>query len=153
MKENYNSTKDINAIKEMVSKCQIVKIIMHKNNVFPLNYGYEFKNNQLILYCCCNIKGKKLDILDKNPNVSIEIDNESELIENNHICKNNSQYFSITSLGKVEFVYNIYDKIHGLNRIIEHDNLFKDKFLKNKSLNNISLIKIKCKDLSTKYIQ
>ena len=84
MRRKDRAIKDLDTIKEMISKCQVVRIAMCKDNVtylVPLNYGYEFKNEELILYCHCANKGKKLDILDENPNVFIEIDNEKGIIE------------------------------------------------------------------------
>ena len=81
MRRNDKAVKDIDVIKNIISKCQVVRVAMCKDDVpylVPLNYGYEFKDGELILYCHCTNKGKKLDILDENPNVFIEIDNEKD---------------------------------------------------------------------------
>ena len=86
MKKNDKSVKDMDEIKNIVSQCQVVKVAMCEDNtpyLVPLNYGYEFNEDELILYCHCSNEGKKLDILDKNPNVFIEIDNEHNIIEGN----------------------------------------------------------------------
>lgn len=153
MRRKDRAIKDLDTIKEMISKCQVVRIAMCKDNVpylVPLNYGYEFNDGELILYCHCANKGKKLDILDENPNVFIEIDNEKGIIESNTPCEFGFEYFSIMSPGKVEFVHNIYDKIHGLNKIMEHYTSNNNNEFKNDILNKVFLLKITCTNLSAK---
>lgn len=153
MRRNDKAVKDIDTIKNIISKCQVVRVAMCKDDVpylVPLNYGYEFKDGELILYCHCTNKGKKLDILDENPNVFIEIDNEKDVIAGNTPCKFGLEYFSIMSPGKVEFIHNIYDKIHGLNKIMEHYTSKDKNDFKNEALNKILLLKITCTNLSAK---
>ena len=153
MRRNDKAVKDIDAIKNIISKCQVVRVAMCKDDVpylVPLNYGYEFKDGELILYCHCTNKGKKLDILDENPNVFIEIDNEKDVIAGNTSCAFGLEYFSIMSPGKVEFIHNIYDKIHGLNKIMEHYTAEDKNDFKNEALNKVFLLKITCTNLSAK---
>lgn len=155
MRRNDKAVKDIDAIKNIISKCQVVRVAMCNDDVpylVPLNYGYEFKDGELILYCHCSNKGKKLDILDENPNVFIEIDNEKDIIACNTPCGLGLEYFSIMSPGKVEFIYNIYDKIHGLNKIMEHCTYKGKNDFKNEALNKIFLLKITCTNLSAKTV-
>ena len=153
MRRNDKNIKDIDLIKEIISKCQVVEVAMCKDNapyLVPLNYGYEFNGEKLVLYCHCANKGKKLDILDENPNVFIEIHNEKNIIESNTTCESGFEYFSIMSPGKVEFIHNIYDKIHGLNKIMEHYTSKNTNEFKNECLNKIFLLKVTCTDVSAK---
>ncbi|MEG0050967.1 MAG: pyridoxamine 5'-phosphate oxidase family protein [Terrisporobacter sp.] len=148
--ENMDVT-DVNVLRDIISQCQVVRVGMCTKNkpyIVPLNYGYEISNEQLILYCYCTSEGKKLDILRENPNVFIEIDRENNLIQKDASYK--SEYFSILSSGKAEFVDLIYDKIHGLNKIIEHQASHNNSKIKHESINNINLIKIKCNNLTAK---
>ena len=65
MRRNDRTVNDLDMIKNLVSKCQVVRIAMCKDNVpylVPLNYGYEFNEDELILYCHCADVGKKIDI-------------------------------------------------------------------------------------------
>lgn len=153
MRRNDRAINDMELIREILSKCQVVRVAMCKDNLpylVPLNYGYEFKNEDLILYCHCANKGKKLDFLDNNPNVFIEIDNEKDIIEGNTPCDFGFEYFSIMSEGKVEFVHNIYEKIHGLNKIMEHYTSKYENEFKSEALNKVFLIKITCTNFSAK---
>lgn len=153
MRRKDRAIKDINEIEDIISKCQVVRVSMCKDNipyVVPLNYGYEFKGDQLILYCHCANKGKKLDILDENPNVFIEIDNEKDIIKGDTPCEFDFEYFSIMSQGKVEFIHNIYDKVHGLNKIVQHYTSKYNNEFKNEALNKVFLFKITCSNLSAK---
>ena len=153
MRRNDKAVKDIDVIKNIISKCQVVRVAMCKDDVpylVPLNYGYEFKDGELILYCHCTNKGKKLDILDENPNVFIEIDNEKDVIAGNTPYEFGLEYFSIMSPGKVEFIHNIYDKIHGLNKIMEHYTSKVTSDFKNEVLNKMFLMKITCNNLTAR---
>lgn len=155
LRRKDRTIKDINTIKEIVSKCQVVRVAMCKDNVpylVPLNYGYEFSDKgELILYCNCSTIGKKLDILEENPNVFIEIDNKKHIIENDTSCDHDFEYYSIMSAGRVEFVHNIYDKIHGLNKITgNYTSKNSTNEFKNEALNKIFLLKITCTNLSAK---
>ena len=109
-----------------------------------------FDGNNLVLYCHCANSGKKLDILSKNPNVFIEIDNEHNIIKGKTPCDYGFEYFSIMSNGKVEFVHDIYDKVHGLNKIMEHYTSNVKNEFKNEILNKVVLLKITCNNLSAK---
>lgn len=151
MRRNDRTVKDIYKFKEIVSKCQVVRVTICKDDepyLVPLKYGYEFNDEELILYCYCSNKSKNLDILDKNPNIFIEIDDEENLVKDNTPYEFEFKYSSIKSPGKVEFIYNIYDKIHGLNKIIEHCSSKGNNELKHKTLNEIVLLKITCNNLS-----
>ena len=146
--------KDLNIIKDTISNCEVVRLAMCEDNtpyMVPLNYGYEFdENNNLVLYCHFANIGKKVDILLKNPNVFIEIDNQHNIIKDKNSYDCEYEYLSIMSNGKVEFIHNIYDKVHGLNKIMDHSaSNLKNKF-KNEVLNKIFLLKITCNNLSAK---
>lgn len=153
MRRNDRVLNDINSIEQIVSKCQVVRVAMCKDNIpylVPLNYGYEFKNGELILYCHCANIGKKIDILEENPYVFIEIDNEKDVIKGNSPCEYGFEYFSVMSPGKVEFIHNIYDKVHGLNKLVEHYTSNNNNEFKNEVLNKVFLLKITCTNLSAK---
>ena len=153
LRRDDRAIKDMDVIKDIISKCQVVRVAMCQDNtpyVVPLNYGYEFNSNELILYCHCANEGKKLDILDKNPNVFIEIDSDHNLIDADTPCTHGFEYFSIMSSGQVEFVHNLYDKIHGLNKIMERYTSKDNNDFKDKILNKIRLMKITCNNLSAK---
>ena len=53
MRRNDRAVNDLDMIKNLVSKCQFVRIAMSKDNVpylVPLKYGYEFNEDELIHY-------------------------------------------------------------------------------------------------------
>ena len=54
------------------------------------------------------------------------------------------------SSGHVEFVHDLYDKIHGLNKIMEHYTSKDSNDFKDKVLNKVRLMKITCNNLSAK---
>ena len=135
---------NLNNIKSIVSKCHIVNLSFQNKNksfIIPLNYGYEIYDNNLILYCYCNNKVKNLDFLIDCSSINIEIVND------NSIYKQNLEVQKIQSNAKVEFIYDIYDKVRGLNKIIDHSTTYEKNEFKNKVINSIILLKITCNDL------
>ena len=50
MRRSDREVKDLNTIKEIISKCEVVRLAMCEDNIpyiVPLNYGYEFDGNKM----------------------------------------------------------------------------------------------------------
>ena len=60
-------------IEEMLKQFQHVNIAMNDEDgypyVVPVNYGFEIKNEKLLVYVHCMKRGKKVDLLRKDPRV------------------------------------------------------------------------------------
>lgn len=63
-------------IEEMLKQFQHVNIAMNDEDgypyVVPVNYGFEIKNEKLLVYVHCMKRGKKVDLLRKDPRVCLE---------------------------------------------------------------------------------
>ncbi len=102
--------REITAHEDFVSildQCKVVHIGMHdgkKIYVLPMNFGYVFEDDKLVLYLHCGMKGKKLDLLRENPYVFIEMDCEHQLIEGKKACTYGYTYASIMGDGVAEII-------------------------------------------------
>ena len=68
---------DLNEIKAILDTAMVLRLGLAVNNepyVVPMNYGYTMENGKLVLYLHSAVKGKKLDMLQANPNVFFELD-------------------------------------------------------------------------------
>ena len=74
MRRNDREVKDRNLISGMLDMIDILHIAM-KNEPFPyivpINFGYEWQEDALLFYFHCAKVGMKLDLLRKDPHVSV----------------------------------------------------------------------------------
>ncbi|MDE6699351.1 MAG: pyridoxamine 5'-phosphate oxidase family protein, partial [Lachnospiraceae bacterium] len=69
MRRKDREINDIKTITSILDMCKTASIAMIDSDapyVVPLSYGYEMKENILILYFHCAKEGRKIDILKCN---------------------------------------------------------------------------------------
>lgn len=106
-------------IEEILGKAKVLHMALYDDEypyVVPLHYGYCFENDQLILYCHGAKEGKKLDLINKNPKVCIELDCEVEAVDGGDVaCQYSSYYASVIGFGTACILEEVEDKKEGLN--------------------------------------
>ena len=71
---------EINAfepIKPRLDECQTIRLALHDEPypyIVPLSYGWEERDGKIYIYFHCAKEGKKLDLIEKNSNVCVEVD-------------------------------------------------------------------------------
>lgn len=115
--------KDIEEIFEIVRGHNVAHIAMSDNGkpyVAVMNFGYERKDDGLILYFHSAREGRKIDILRAYPQVYFIIDVSNGLIgeEENNPSALSWSYASVAGEGKVEFVESDEEKSRALDLII-----------------------------------
>ena len=124
---------DIDRIFDIVSGCSVAHVGMIDHGrpyVVALNFGYERKDNRLILYFHSACEGRKIDILKENPNIYVQMNYGDEFVgagEENP-CACSWRYDSVMGEGTVEFIETPEEKAHGLNCIIRHLGKSEDNF-------------------------
>ncbi|MHC5228905.1 pyridoxamine 5'-phosphate oxidase family protein [Enterococcus sp. LJL99] len=113
-------------LKAIVDSAHIVHLGLFDESypyVVPVNYGYEWtENEQLILYIHGARQGKKVSLIKKNPNVCIQLDTNHALIETGKIAEKYSfAYQSIIGYGTATFIDEFEEKIHALERLMIHE--------------------------------
>ena len=72
MRRKDREVTTVDGIKEILDSCKTACIAMVDGGapyVVPLNYGYEIKDGNLIMYFHCAKEGRKIDILKRNNKV------------------------------------------------------------------------------------
>ncbi len=116
---------DIDDIFSVIECCNVVHVAMVDSSGAPyvaaLNFGFDRKGNDLILYLHSAAEGKKIDILKKNPNVWFQMDCKNELVPGSpgRPCSYSWNYESIMGSGYVTFLTEKAQQEHALNRIIQ----------------------------------
>lgn len=109
-------------IDEIINKCEVCYVSMVDENnlpyVLPFNFGYS----QGVIYLHSSAKGKKIDILKKNPSVCIAFSTDHKLRYQSEkmACSYSMKYRSVLAFGKVEFIEDMDQKIEFLNTVMSH---------------------------------
>lgn len=125
MRRTDREVRDINGVFDIVDRCSVVHLGMVDNGkpyVVALNFGYDREGDTLIMYLHCAMEGKKIEILRNNLDVYFQMDCVNEFIKgtSERPCSYCWRYDSVMGNGQVEFVEDIQEKTHALNRLIQH---------------------------------
>jgi len=103
MRRSEKEITDRKAIEDIILRSKVCKLAMCEENrpyIVPLCFG--FKNNTLYFHSAP--KGKKIEILNKNPNVCFEFEIFTQIIKSAKACKWGMRYKSVIGFGKAGFI-------------------------------------------------
>lgn len=129
---------------EILRECKVCRVAMvngARPYIVPMNFGVEIKNEKVTVYLHCAPSGKKLDILQQNANVCIEVDCEHYLTEANEPCGYGFNFASVIGEGKAEILTDPADKAHGLSILMAHQT-GKEFFFTESQATTVCVIKI-----------
>lgn len=152
MRRKDRKVDDQKIIISILDMCKTASIAMIDQDipyVIPLSYGYEIKDNTLILYFHCAREGRKIDVLKSNNKVSFTIFHEGEASLFKIPCNSGYYYSSITGDGIAEFVENTEDKKYALNKIFIQQ-FGKDVVFTDVQANSVCIFKIIAKNYTGK---
>ncbi len=115
MRRKDREVSDKKEIIAIINRCDLCRLALAENNqpyIVPMNFGYSFENEQLIIYFHGAHAGKKLDIIRQNPNACFEMDCSTELIKGKQACDYSMAYESVIGNGVIEFISDKTDKIY-----------------------------------------
>lgn len=147
--------REIETREEMIyvlDTCKVMRIAMHDEDgiyILPMNYGYTYEGDELILYLHAALEGKKLDLLRENPKVGFELDCDHELIEGRVACQYGYRYASIVGQGKAEIVEEPGEKMKALSVLMKCQT-GKDFEFNERLVSIVSVIKITADEFSGK---
>lgn len=125
MRRKDRIVEDFERIREIVECCHVVRIGMFDEEypyVVPANFGYEWQDNDLILFIHGAKAGKKVDCLKKNPKVCIELDGNHQLMPGGKNAANCSYaYHSFIGYGEADFLTGLQEKKRGLDLLMVHE--------------------------------
>lgn len=104
----------IEAIIEKADVCRLGMVDGDMPYVVPLNFG--FRDNTLYFHGA--LKGRKIEILKKNPNVCVAFDVVDGALESEAACEWSMQYQSVIGFGTAAFVDDPEEKRQALGVIM-----------------------------------
>ena len=104
---------DINEIIKILDKAKVVRIGMVDDGeayVVPMNYGYTMEEGKLTLWLHGALKGRKIDVLRKNPRVFFELDCDITPFEGDVACRYGITYASVMGRGTAVITEDVEEK-------------------------------------------
>jgi len=111
---------DQTEIDEIIKKCEVCHVSMVDENnmpyVLPFNFGYD----DGVIYLHSSQKGRKIDVLRKNPAVCIAFSTDYKLRYQSEevACSYSMKYRSVLAFGEVEFIDDMNQKVEFLNKVM-----------------------------------
>lgn len=123
MRRKEREVTDYNKMIEILKSCDCCRIGLVDDKgayIVPMNFGYEDNNGKLTLYFHGATEGKKIDLINNQPEISFETDTKHELVTSDTACGHSYLYQSIMGRGQVKILVDRDTKIKGLNQIMHH---------------------------------
>jgi hypothetical protein len=142
MRRSDKEITDRIAIEDIILRSTVCKLAMCEENmpyIVPLCFG--FKNNTLYFHSAP--KGKKIEILKKNPNVCFEFEIFTQIIKSAKACKWGMRYRSVIGFGKAGFITDddlkrqAFDII--MNQYADGSFIYEDALLKSVVVINVEI--------------
>jgi nitroimidazol reductase NimA-like FMN-containing flavoprotein (pyridoxamine 5'-phosphate oxidase superfamily) len=100
-------------IKRILDTARVLHLGLAVDNepyVVPMNYGYTMEDNKLVLYLHSAVRGKKLDMIRKNPNIFFQMDCDQQPFNGKVACQYGLSYSSIMGQGRAKIVEDVEEK-------------------------------------------
>ena len=153
MRRKDREITEINNILDIVSKTKILRLGLFDEGfpyVVPMHFGYELSDGKLVFFMHSAKEGHKLDLIEKNPNVCIEMECDVKLISGGEVpCKYGSEYASVIGRGHAKLVEDEEEKIKGLKLLMKNQTgrCFE---IDGNMAESVEVIKVVISDLSAK---
>ena len=118
--------------------------------VIPMNYGYTMRDGKLTLYLHGATKGRKLDLIRKNPKVCFSLECDVAPFESKLPCQYGTVYSSVMGRGVAEIVEDVEQKKEAMT-ILMKTQTGKDFSFTDKLVSIVSVIRISVSDYTAKH--
>ena len=144
---------DPGRILEILDQAKVLHLGLCVDNmpyVVPMNYGYAFENEKLVLYLHSAVRGKKLDMLRQNPNVFFSIDCDRMPFEGRVACQYGLVYSSIMGKGTATIVEDVEEKMQAMS-ILMKTQTNKDFTFNERLVSIVAVIRIDVAEFTAKH--
>lgn len=137
--------------KEVIDKCDSCNVAMIDEEglpyVLPFNFGYEDEK----IYLHAGPAGRKVDILDNNPNVCVSFSTDHQLYQRHDTvaCSSGMRYRSVLARGKAKFIDDFDEKVRIMN-VIMRKYIGKDFSYSKPSIKSLAVWSIEVDKIETK---
>ena len=118
--------------------------------VVPMNYGYTYENEKLVLFLHSAHRGKKLDMIQANPKVFFEIDCDHMPFEGKLPCQYGMVYSSIMGRGVATIVEDVEEKKRAMTILMKTQS-GKDFEFNDRLVSMVAVIRIDVQEYTAKH--
>ena len=144
---------DEKQITEILDRAKVVHVGLVDGDepyVVPMNYGYTLENGKLSLYLHGAPRGRKIDVMRKNPRVFVSMECDLEPFSGDVACRYGLAYRSIMGRGEAVILDDAAEKMRALE-IIMRSQTGRDGFAFDEKLARIvSVIRIDVAEYTAK---
>ena len=87
--------------------------------VVPMNYGYTLEEGKLVFYLHSAVRGRKLDMIQANPRVFIELDCDRTPFEGDKPCQYGLSYSSVMGRGSARIIEDPAEKMEAMKLLMK----------------------------------
>ena len=120
MRRSDKEITDLDTIHGIVRGCEVCRLGLAVDGepyVVPISFGFDGE----AVYFHTAKNGRKIDMMTANPRACVQFERNVELVTNDDdACAWTFSYESVIGFGSVTELVRDKDKIHGLNRIMQH---------------------------------
>lgn len=154
MRRKDREITDINDIISIIKKCDCCRIAFFDDKfpyIVPMNFGMNYVNNKITLYFHCANEGKKLDLIERNPNVSFEMDCSHKLLVGEVACDYSMEYESVIGSGVATIANE--NKIEALTHLMKNYSDEKRFHFDENVLKAVTVFKIDVSEITSKRLK
>ena len=118
--------------------------------IVPLSFGWERTPEGVLLYFHGSGKGRKMELIGCSPRTGFEMDTAHQIVGGGAACSYSTHYRSVIGTGRIERVTRYADKLHALDRIMEHYEPGKSWTYEEKTVRATEVLRMMVKELSCK---
>jgi uncharacterized protein len=124
MRRKDREVTSIDEIRQILDKTKVLHLGLYDGEypyIVPMHYGYVYQDDTLIFYMHGAKEGHKIDLINRNPKVCVELECDTELDPGGEIPCNYGAYFaSVIGKGTAEVVTDEQEKICGLQQLMRN---------------------------------
>ena len=140
-------------INDIITRCTCCRIGFNDDGevyIVPLSFGFERTGDAYTLYFHGAAEGRKLDLIQKNPQVGFEMDTNYALHQADTACSYSVRFQSIIGNGVLSIVTAPEEKAHGLSLIMKHATEKDGWDFSEKMLNAVAVFQLRVTQMSCK---
>jgi nitroimidazol reductase NimA-like FMN-containing flavoprotein (pyridoxamine 5'-phosphate oxidase superfamily) len=144
---------DPQQIRDILDKSKVLHLGLAVDNepyVVPMNYGYTYENDNLVVYLHSAVRGKKLDMIRSNPKVFFEMDCDLKPFDGVKPCQYGLVYSSIMGKGTARIVEDVEEKKHAMT-VLMKTQTGKDFTFEDRLVSMVAVIRIDVEEYSAKH--
>ena len=140
-------------IRGILDTARVLRVGIAVDNVpyiIPMNYGYTLEEGKLTLYLHSAVKGDKLELLGKNPDICFELDCDYRPFEGVLPCQYGLSYSSLMGKGTARIIEDVEEKMAAMTALMKTQTK-KDFTFNEKLVSIVAVVRIDVEEYSAKH--